>query len=84
MEGPLLAPEFASRPAQQIAEAMRIFSEIQVALADKSLTEMASNKFVQDKLKEVLHLEEVLKEVVLVVMVEMVVVMEVVEVRPHY
>ena len=37
-----------------------------------------------DNLKEVLHLEEVLKEVVLVVMVEMVVVMEVVEVRPHY
>ena len=37
-----------------------------------------------DKLKEVLHLEEVLKEVVLVVMVEMAVVMEVVEVRPHY
>tara|TARA_B100001113_G_C20963814_1_gene558609 strand:- start:604 stop:768 length:165 start_codon:yes stop_codon:yes gene_type:complete len=37
-----------------------------------------------DKLKEVLHLEEVLKEVVLVVLVKMVVVMEVVEVHPHY
>jgi hypothetical protein len=37
-----------------------------------------------DNLKEVLHLEEVLKEVVLVVMVKMVVVTVEAVVRPHY